>query len=430
QIAKKGLDVELTMKIREQRKTKKEEKKAKKIEAKKALIHVREEEWAAKKAAKLETEKEKQKLKKLELKKTTMEAKEEERAAKKAEKEEEQKGINGEMKEKECISPEGDIDQLGFYPVNEPFAYVKILKDTKSLDKYYKVIQPYLSEQEDEIFNFIQEKLIKSMDMRLDELDPDHAESFLVEYLDQIMKDHELKIDGVLKKKMIYCIKREFLGYGKIDPLMRDPNIEDISCDGSDVPIFLYHRKYGSLKSNIKFGEEEELAAFVINLAQKCGKHISLAEPMLDATMPDGSRIQMTLSKTVTTKGSTFTIRKFRSNPITPTDLIEYNTMSLEMVAYMWMAVENGINALIAGSTAAGKTSTLNALSLFIPREAKIVSIEETREVNLPHPNWIPGVVRSGFGEIINDKLVGEIDLFDLMKAALRQRPEYILVGE
>jgi len=430
QIAEKGLDVELTMKIREQRKTKKEEKKAKKIEAKKAVMDARGDEWVAKKAAKLETKKEKQKLKKLELKKTTMEAKEEERAAKKAEKEEEQKGIDEELKEKECISSEGDIDQLGFYPVNEPFAYVKILKDTKSLDKYYKVIQPHLSEQEDEIFNFIQEKLIKSMDMRLDELDPDHAESFLVEYLDQIMKDHEIEVDGVLKKKMIYCIKREFLGYGKIDPLMRDPNIEDISCDGSDVPIFLYHRKYGSLKSNIKFDEEEELAAFVVNLAQKCGKHISLAEPMLDATMPDGSRIQMTLSKTVTTKGSTFTIRKFRSNPITPTDLVEYNTMSLEMVAYMWMAVENGINALIAGSTAAGKTSTLNALSLFIPREAKIVSIEETREVNLPHPNWIPGVVRSGFGEIINDKLVGEIDLFDLMKAALRQRPEYILVGE
>jgi flagellar protein FlaI len=211
---------------------------------------------------------------------------------------------------------------------------------------------------------------------------------------------------------------------------MRDPNIEDISCDSSEVPLFLFHRKFGSLKSNVQFDDENELSIFVVKLAQKCGKHISLAEPMLDATMPDGSRIQMTLSRAVTTRGSTFTIRRFRSDPITATDLIEYNTMSAEMVAYMWLAVENGINALIAGGTAAGKTSTLNALCLFIPREAKIVSIEETREVNLPHPNWIPGVVRSGFGEIVNDRLVGEIDLFDLMKAALRQRPEYILVGE
>jgi archaeal flagellar protein FlaI len=132
----------------------------------------------------------------------------------------------------------------------------------------------------------------------------------------------------------------------------------------------------------------------------------------------------------VTTKGSTFTIRRFRADPITATDLIMYKTMSSEMVAFMWLVVENGVNALIAGGTASGKTSTLNAISLFIPRESKIVSIEETREINLPHPNWIPGVVRSGFGEVIHDKLAGEIDLYDLMKAALRQRPEYILVGE
>jgi flagellar protein FlaI len=128
---------------------------------------------------------------------------------------------------------------------------------------------------------------------------------------------------------------------------------------GSDVPIFLYHRKYGSLKSNIKFKSEDELSAFVVKLSQKCGKHISIANPMLDGTMPDGSRIQMTLSTEVTTKGSTFTIRKFKENPFSPADLIEFNTMSSEMVAFLWMAVENGINALIAGGTASGKYSFL-----------------------------------------------------------------------
>ena len=151
---------------------------------------------------------------------------------------------------------------------------------------------------------------------------------------------------------------------------------------------------------------------------------------MLDATLPDNSRIQMTLSVEVTTKGSTFTIRKFRSDPFTPTDLIKYNSMSSELIAFMWLAVEHGFNALFAGGTASGKTSALNALALFIPHESKIVSIEETREINLPHSNWIPGITRLGFGERINDRLIGEIDLFDLMKAALRQRPEYILVGE
>jgi archaeal flagellar protein FlaI len=325
---------------------------------------------------------------------------------------------------------EKNLVELECYPVYEPFVYIKILKDTKSLDKYYKAIEPQLNDAEKVSLDFIQETLIKSIDIRLDELDTQKVEAFLSDRIGHIIKDYNLLVDEVVKNKILYYVKRNFVWYAHIDPLMRDPNIEDISCDGSGLPIFLFHRKYGSLKSNIQFSDEDELSKFVVMLAQKCGKHISIAEPMLDATMPDGSRIQMTLSKAVTAKGSTFTIRRFKADPITATDLIGYKSMSSEMVAYLWLAVENGINALIAGGTASGKTSTLNAICLFIPRESKIVSIEETREINLPHPNWIPGVVRSGFGEVINDKLAGEIDLYDLMKAALRQRPEYILVGE
>ena len=151
---------------------------------------------------------------------------------------------------------------------------------------------------------------------------------------------------------------------------------------------------------------------------------------MLDATLPDGSRIQATLGTEVTTRGSTFTIRKFRAIPYSPIELVKMNTLSPEMLVYLWMAVEHGASGIFAGGTASGKTTTLNAIALFIPREAKIVSIEETRELNLPHPNWIPGVTRSGFGEIVADKVVGEIDMYDLLKAALRQRPEYIIVGE
>ncbi|MBN1860778.1 MAG: type II/IV secretion system ATPase subunit [Candidatus Thermoplasmatota archaeon] len=331
---------------------------------------------------------------------------------------------------KEIQIDEKTLVELECYPILEPFVYVKILKDTTSLDKFYKTIEPQLHEKEQESLNFIQETLINSIDIRLDELDDSKVEMFLLGRISNIINEYKLIVDDILKNKILYYIKRDFVWYGKIDPLMRDPNIEDISCDGFCLPIFLYHRKYGSLKSNIQFPNETMLSEFVVRLAQKCGKHISIAEPMLDATMPDGSRIQMTLSKEVTAKGSTFTIRRFKADPITATDLIAFKSMSAEMVAYLWLAVENGINALIAGGTASGKTSTLNAICLFIPRESKIVSIEETREINLPHPNWIPGVVRSGFGEIINDKLAGEIDLYDLMKAALRQRPEYILVGE
>ena len=323
-----------------------------------------------------------------------------------------------------------ELQQLDFYPLYEPFAYAKLMKNPDTLEKSYKVIEPYLDEEEHRLLNYIWETLLKTLELRLDELDLKKVEKYLDEQVELIFENYQIKADDLTKKKILYYIKRESLGYGKIDPLMKDPNIEDISCDGSGIPIFLYHRKYGSVESNVYFSDEEELSYFVVRLAQKCGKHISIAEPMLDATIPDGSRIQMTLSTEVTTKGSTFTIRRFKADPITPPDLITFNTVSSEILAYFWMGVENRVNALIAGGTASGKTTVLNALSLFIPRDSKIVSIEETREINLPHPNWIPGVSRSGFGEIVADKMVGEIDLYDLMKAALRQRPEYILVGE
>jgi type IV secretory pathway ATPase VirB11/archaellum biosynthesis ATPase len=324
---------------------------------------------------------------------------------------------------------ENEIEEIDFYPLHEPFAYVEIIREKESLDKRYVLIEMQLTEQEGRLLKFMKETL-SSFAFETAELEKKGDSQYLAEKVDQIIEEYMLNNDAQSKKKIMYYLEKEFLGLGKLEILMKDTNIEDISCDGSGVSIFLYHRRFGSLKSNVQFVDEDELSAFVVKLAQKCGKHISISEPMLDATMPDGSRIQMTLSAEVTTKGSTFTIRKFSEDPFSPPDLVEFNTMSSEMVAYMWLAVENGVNALIAGGTAAGKTSTMNAISLFIPRESKIVSIEETREINLPHPNWIPGVVRSGFGEVVGNKVIGEIDLYDLMKAALRQRPEYILVGE
>jgi type IV secretory pathway ATPase VirB11/archaellum biosynthesis ATPase len=320
-------------------------------------------------------------------------------------------------------------EELDCYQLREPFAYVEVLREKESLDKRYFLVEMNLTAGEERALEFIFGTM-GGLTIDAMKLESNGDSSYLTERIEQIIKDYDIRLNDESKIKVLYYLEKMSIGLGKIDLVMRDPNIEDISCDGANVPIFLYHRKYGSLKSNIEFKNEEELSSFIFRLAQKCGKHISIAEPMLDATMPDGSRIQMTLSDEVTAKGSTFTIRKFREDPFSPPDLVEFNTMSSEMVAFMWIAAENGVNTLIAGGTAAGKTTALNALSLFIPREAKIVSIEETREINLPHPNWIPGVARSGFGEIVADKMVGEIDMYDLMKAALRQRPEYIIVGE
>jgi flagellar protein FlaI len=320
-------------------------------------------------------------------------------------------------------------EELDFYSLHEPFVYVEILRDKESLDKCYFLVEVSLTEEEENLLAFIKETM-KNLEIDTDELDNKGSDEYLLDKLDLIYDEYNIKTSDESRKKIYYYIGKTSLGLGKIDPLMKDPNIEDISCDGTNVPLFLYHRKYGSLKSNISFEDDTELSSYIFKLAQKCGKHISIADPMLDATMPDGSRIQMTLSDEITAKGSTFTIRKFRSDPFSPPDLVEFNTMSSEMIAFMWLAVENGINTLFVGGTASGKTTALNALTLFIPRESKIVSIEETREINLPHPNWIPGVSRSGFGEVVANKMVGEIDTYDLMKAALRQRPEYILVGE
>ena len=322
-----------------------------------------------------------------------------------------------------------DAEELERYPIYEPYIYVSIVKDIESFEIKYLIIEPELSDENRNFLEFLHNEIIKSLDKRLDQI-TDNASTELLKKMDEVLATYDANIDEDLKKLFFYFLNKDFLGFGMINPLMQDSRIEDISCDGAETPLFIYHREYESMETNIVFDKEDELSKFVVKLAQSCGKHISKAEPMLDATMPDGSRIQMTLSSEITTRGSTFTIRKFRSDPITPIDLIDYQSMSVDIMAYLWMVVEHGLNAMIAGGTASGKTSVLNAISLFIPHESKIVSIEETREINLPHSNWIPGVTRIGFGEVVNDRLVGEIDLFDLMKAALRQRPEYIIVGE
>jgi len=230
------------------------------------------------------------------------------------------------------------------------------------------------------------------------------------------------------KDKIMYHIFREFLGYNRIDILMKDDGIEDISCDGSHVPIFIYHKKFNETTTNIQFKDDKELNSFVVRLAQICGKQISIYSPIVDGKLPDGSRLQTTLAKTVT-HGSTFTIRRFKENPLTPVDLIGFKSFSLDMAAYFWMAIEHGASVLFCGGTASGKTTALNALSLFIPSQYKIISIEDTREVNLPHKNWIAGTTRAGFSSS-DDKTGKDIDMFDLIRAALRQRPKVVMVGE
>ncbi len=226
-------------------------------------------------------------------------------------------------------------------------------------------------------------------------------------------------------EKLLYVIRRDFIGYGRIDPIKHDINVEDISCDGYNSPVFVYHTDYENLITNVRHGEER-LDNFVIKLAQRSGKGISKREPQVDATLPDGSRAQLTLGKEVSDHGTNYTIRQFNDVPFTPIDLINWKTFSLDEMAFLWLCIESKKSLIFAGGTASGKTTSLNAVSLFIPSNAKIVSIEDTREVELPQRNWVASVTRPSFSQ----DNAGDVDEFDLLEAALRQRPDYIVMGE
>jgi flagellar protein FlaI len=322
------------------------------------------------------------------------------------------------------------LTEIEIQPVLENYSYVRILYDTVSNEYFYEVIEPKLLEEEEELLEVLKEILVSSLEM-VEDPSPPVQEQYLRRVVEGLLRELGIELHPVSRERIMYYILRDFVRYGPIDVTMLDPNVEDISCDGVGIPFYIYHRKYGSVPSNLRFDKEDVLDGFVVWLAQKSGKHISVARPMLDATIPDGSRLQATLGKHVTKRGSSFTIRRFRENPFTPLDLMRFKTMSPEMMAYLWLAIENGQSMLICGGTASGKTTTLNAILLFIPPQMKIVSIEDTRELNLPHENWVPLLTRAGFGgQTAQGKPAGEIDMFDLLTAALRQRPQYLMVGE
>lgn len=315
------------------------------------------------------------------------------------------------------------------YPIQEPYVYAAIVKDPETHKTRYEIIEPTFQKEEEKQLKDLKSFLMEEVDVNLKDIETrEKAGNYLREKTKETIKKHRMKVAPEAIDKLVYYVIRDFVGYGKIDPLMKDQLIEDISADGVNIPIYVWHRMYESIPTNIVFKEETELDSFIIRMAYLSGKNISIASPMLDASLPDGSRIQLTYGNEVTRRGSTFTIRRFRVDPLTISDLIAFKTISPEMAAYLWYIIENRASVLVAGGVASGKTTMLNCLSMFIKPEMKIVSVEDTQELNLPHENWIPSVVRLGFGR--EDKRSGTITLFDLLKAAVRQRPDYIIVGE
>jgi flagellar protein FlaI len=318
------------------------------------------------------------------------------------------------------------------YPLLEPFVYanIKWVPSRKSL--VYDIIEPELTPQEKKIFETIKKDLLEIIDVELSSIkEKDEIFNYLKEKMKKILEDEDLVLKPSTYLKISYFIYRDFVGLNEIEPLMHDPYIEDVGCDGLNSHLFIVHRRFGSIETNIVYKDIEYLADFVIKLAERCGRYISYAKPLLDGSLPDGSRIQATLAKDVTTKGPTFSIRKFRVEPFSPIDVINFNTASSELMAYLWFLVESRASILICGGVSTGKTTFLNAMTMFIPPEDKIVSIEDTRELNLPHENWIPAVSRMGFGvPEVSGKRYGEVSLFDLLKESFRQNPDYVIVGE
>jgi len=326
-----------------------------------------------------------------------------------------------------------DISKINvIYPLVEPFAYVNIKWDPEKREIVYNVIEPVVSEEEAKLMEKVSDALIEMVEVELSAIkDAGKAMEYIKQNVSKIVREFGIELGQNQYIKMMYYIYRNFAGYNIIDPLMQDPNIEDISCDGVNTPIFVVHRKYGSMKTNIAFTDAEKLREFVTKLAQRSGRYVSYAEPILDGTLTDGSRVSATLAGDVATRGPTFSIRKFGEKPFSPVEHLDLNTASSEILAYLWYMLELKTNMLIVGGTGTGKTSFLNSVCMFIPPESKIVSIEDTKEIRIPHEHWISGLARVGFGiPLPTGEKYGEVSMFDLLKESFRQNPEYVIVGE
>ncbi len=318
------------------------------------------------------------------------------------------------------------------YPLIEPYSYVHIFWDDEAHELIYFLEEPSLSEQENEVLKLVKLGLEEMINIKYSSsLNTDVLIEYLEKNVQSILLELGIKVSSDAYMKLMYYIYRDSIGLNKIDPLIHDYFIEDIECNGIKSPVYIVHRKFQNIKTNVAYDKIEELSDFVEKLAQKSGRYVSYAKPLLDGTLPDGSRVNATYTQDVTTNGPTFTIRKFTQDPWTSTHLINFKTSTPELFAFMWLVIENKFNIMVIGETGSGKTTFLNSIIHFIPAEARICSIEDTRELNIAHENWLPSVTRVGFGTPSqNGEQYGEISLFDLLRESFRQNPDYVIIGE
>jgi archaeal flagellar protein FlaI len=314
------------------------------------------------------------------------------------------------------------------YSLSPPFAYAVIAEEPIQKVPYFFIDELELSIPEKSLYNNIISVLQTELKAPREDVNP---KKYFTDEAQKIADRYRLtqsKGAEVSWAKILYYAGRDMVGFGPIDPFMQDPNIEDISVDGSKKPVYIYHRRYESLETNLVFSKEQTLDDMIVRLVHMSGKHVSTAFPVVDATMPGRHRLAATFRREVSPQGSTMTIRKFRADPITIVDLINFGVLDYRMAAYAWLLIENRATAIVVGATASGKTTFLNALLSMINPNSKIVTIEEVQEINIHHTNWAPLVSRLSYG--LTEDSIGEISLFHLVKAAMRMRPDIMIVGE
>ncbi|WP_317894491.1 type II/IV secretion system ATPase subunit [Pyrofollis japonicus] len=321
-----------------------------------------------------------------------------------------------------------DYKELESYPLEEPWAYARILQHKKTSEIIYYIDEVPLSPKEKEVYEQI-------MDILYWELEPPPSDKEIVSYFTaeakRIVNTFQIRMGrtpGISWSKILYYVLRDAVGFGPIDPLMKDPFVEDISCSGVRKPVYVWHSRYEYIPTSLIFSDEDELDNLVIKLAHMAGKHVSVAFPVVDAILPGGHRLAATYRREVSTSGSTFTIRKFREEPLTIVDLLEFGTLSPRLAAYYWLLMEFKRPGMIMGVTGSGKTTSLNALLTMLKPSVKVVTIEDTPELRLPLENWTQLVPRMSYG--LGGERIGEITLYDLVRISLRYRPDIIVVGE
>ncbi len=317
------------------------------------------------------------------------------------------------------------------YMVIAPYVSIHVYYDAKLGEVIYDVEEPLLNDENKKNLERIEAAMREIVNINM--LTGEKTQEGLLDYIDKtarlIISELSLKVGEDDFHKIFYYLYRDFIGLNRIEAMMQDYFIEDVECNGVGEPIYIVHRAFRNIKTTVRYEDINELSSFVEKLAQKTGKYISYANPILDGSLPDGSRVNATYTKDISSKGPTFTIRKFTKTPWTPTQLLGFHALSPEMLAYFWVCLQYQSNLMIVGGTASGKTTMLNALAFFIPQENRVVSIEDTRELNLPRENWLPSVVRSGISGG-GEGSAGEVDMFSLLRGSFRQNPDYVIVGE